>query len=56
MGETLVRYDIHHGKDHHRHFAGTETPYEWRGVEQPFADFRADIEHVKKTIFSEGRR
>jgi hypothetical protein len=49
-GETLARYDIHHGKSHHRHFMGTERPYEWRGVEQLFADFRADIERVKTML------
>ena len=49
-GETLVRYDIHHGKDHHRHFLGKEDAYEWHGVEELFEDFRRDIERIKTMI------
>ena len=54
-GETLVRYDIHHGKNHHRHFLGREGLYEWRGVEQLLADFRSDIESIKTMISEELR-
>ena len=53
-GETLVRYDIHHAKDHHRHFLKEENPYEWRGVEQLFEDFRRDIDRIRRMI-EEGR-
>jgi len=49
-GETLVRYDIHHGKNHHRHFLGQENAYEWRGVEELFEDFRRDIEKIQVVI------
>lgn len=52
-GQTLVRYDIHHGKDHHRHFLGQEDVYEWRGVEVLFEDFRRDIEQIQ-TMIREG--
>ena len=49
-GETLVRYDIHYGKAHHRHFLGQEDVYEWRGVEGLFEDFRKDIEQIQAMI------
>lgn len=49
-GETLVRYDIHYGKGHHRHFCGQEEAYEWRGVEELFQDFRRDIEQIQSMI------
>ncbi len=52
-GETLVRYDIHHGKGHHRHFRNVETPYDWRGVGQLLEDFRRDIERVKRLLGEE---
>jgi hypothetical protein len=52
-GETLVRYDIHYGKGHHRHFLGQEEAYEWRGVEELFADFRRDIAQIQ-TLIREG--
>jgi len=49
-GETLVRYDIHYGKGHHRHFLYQEETYEWRGVEELFEDFRKDIEKIQSII------
>jgi len=49
-GETLVRYDIHHGKDHHRHVLGEESLYVWRGVETLLRDFRRDVERVKSML------
>jgi hypothetical protein len=52
-GDTLVRYDVHHGKDHHRHFLGEEQPYEWGGVDQLIEDFREDIRRIKR-MFGEG--
>ena len=45
-GATLIRYDIHYGKSHHRHFLDHEAAYEWRGVEELFTDFRNDIELI----------
>jgi Family of unknown function (DUF6516) len=52
-GETLVRYDIHHGKGHHRHFGNVETPYNWHGVAELLEDFRRDIERVKRLLREE---
>jgi hypothetical protein len=52
-GETLVRYDIHYGKKHHRHFCGHEDEYEWHGVETLFEDFRGDIEQIQTMIREE---
>jgi hypothetical protein len=49
-GVTLVRYDIHYGKSHHRHFLGHEAAYGWRSVEELFTDFRNDIELIKQLI------
>ena len=49
-GVTLVRYDIHYGKSHHRHFLADEAAYVWRSVEELFTDFRNDIELIKRMI------
>ena len=49
-GETLVRYDIHHGKGHHRHFLGGERPYVRRGVDKLFEDFRKDIDRIRALL------
>ena len=49
-GETLVRYDVHHGKGHHRHFPGEEQPYEWGSVERLIEDFRKDTERIKQML------
>jgi len=46
-GETLVRYDIHHGKSHHRHFLSRENVEEWQGLEKTIAAFQQDIETIK---------
>jgi hypothetical protein len=54
-GETLVRYDIHHGKDHHRHFLDEEHPYGWRGVDKLLEDFRKDIDQIR-AMLEEGVR
>jgi hypothetical protein len=53
-GETLVRYDIHHGKSHHRHFLGRENVEVWQGLEKTVAAFQQDIE-VIKTRMQEGK-
>jgi hypothetical protein len=45
--ETLVRYDIHHGKSHHRHFLGQENVEVWQGLEKTIAAFQQDIETIK---------
>jgi len=46
-GETLVRYDIHHGKSHHRHFLEQEHIEEWQGLDATIAAFERDIETIK---------
>ena len=46
-GETLVRYDIHHGKSHHRHFLGQENTVVWQGLDETIAAFQQDIETIK---------
>lgn len=46
-GETLVRYDIHHGKSHHRHFLGQENLEEWQGLEETIVAFQHDTETIK---------
>jgi hypothetical protein len=49
-GATLIRYDVHYGKSHHRHFLDREAAYAWRGVEELFRDFRNDIELIQQLI------
>lgn len=46
-GETLVRYDIHHGKSHHRHFLGRESAEEWKGLEETLAAFQRDTDTIR---------
>jgi hypothetical protein len=53
-GETLVRYDIHHGKSHHRHFLEKENVEEWQGLDTTIAAFEQDVETVKAR-FREGK-
>ena len=45
-GETTpaVLYDNHAPKGHHRHLAGVEEPYAFRGIDQLLRDFGADVE------------
>lgn len=53
-GETLVRYDIHHGKSHHRHFLNRENSEVWQGLDKTIAAFEQDIE-MTKTRLREGK-
>jgi len=53
-GETLVRYDIHHGKSHHRHFLGQENVEAWQGLDKMIGAFEQDIETIK-TRLREGK-
>ena len=43
-GETIVGYDNHHPKGHHRHFGDSEESYNYTTVEKLRNDFRADLE------------
>lgn len=43
-GECVLRYDNEAGKGDHRHYAGTEIPYDFSTPEQLVADFQQDIE------------
>ena len=44
--ETLVLYDIHPGKPHHRHVHGHEESYPFRTPEALWNDFMQDVEAV----------
>ncbi len=46
-GQPAVLYDNHHPKGHHRHFRGTEAPYEFQGVDRLIEDFKGDISRLK---------
>ena len=43
-GLCVLRYDNERGKGDHRHFAGIESAYEFRGPDKLVADFESDIE------------
>jgi len=47
-GKPAVLYDNHHPKGHHRHFRGSEAPYEFVGVDRLIEDFKADIAKLKE--------
>ena len=53
-GVVLVGYDNHEPKGHHRHFGGVEREYEFKGLEKLRADFRRDLERVRKRIAEGG--
>ena len=44
--ETIILYDIHPGKPHHRHIRGREERYLFRGPEELWSDFMANVEAV----------
>lgn len=46
-GERLVGYDNERGKGDHRHFNGSEMPYDMVSVEKLIQDFLADIEEIR---------
>jgi hypothetical protein len=46
-GERIVGYDNAEGKGDHRHYKGKQYPYEFRSLENLWADFRRDIQKAK---------
>jgi len=52
-GQRIVGYDNERGKGDHRHHGpggAEETQYEFRGVRQLIADFRAEVLSVRGSI------
>jgi len=47
-GEELVGYDNHWPKGSHRHFLGTEEPYEFKNIVTLLEDFEHDCERILK--------
>ena len=45
--QPAVLYDVHHGKSHHKHYMGSEQPYQFSSIRQLIADFQVDIDRVK---------
>ncbi len=50
-GERLVGYDNERGKGDHRHYGKFEEPYVFSSIEKLMADFGADIERVKGSLW-----
>jgi hypothetical protein len=50
-GERLVGYDNERGKGDHRHHGRSEKPYVFASIEKLTADFGADIERVKGSLW-----
>jgi hypothetical protein len=46
-GERIVGYDNAESKGDHRHYKGKQHPYEFRSLENLWADFRRDIQKAK---------
>lgn len=46
-GRREVGYDNERGKGDHRHFMGTETPYEFSNVARLIEDFWADVRSLR---------
>lgn len=50
-GETIVGYDNHYPKGHHRHYGNKQEPYEFVTIEKLIGDFLEDhrrISHENK--------
>ena len=47
-GERLVGYDNHWPKGHHRHVSSEEGPYNYGGIDDLIADFKADVLRVRR--------
>jgi uncharacterized protein DUF6516 len=45
-GKTVLRYDIHRGKSHHRHLRDAETPYDFVDEETLVEDFLRDVDLI----------
>lgn len=45
-GERVLGYDNERGKGDHKHVAGREEPYQWRGVDALIDDFTRDVEDL----------
>ena len=50
-GKTLVGYDNHHPKGHHKHIGDEQLPYEFSTLDKLKDDFRTDL---KEQINREG--
>lgn len=48
-GERVIGYDNERGKGDHRHFQGTETPYELASIDEVLADFVAEVEEHRRS-------
>lgn len=47
-GVRLVGYDNERGKGDHRHYGDREESYRFVSIEQLLADFRSDVEALRK--------
>ena len=47
-GKRLVGYDNHWPKGHHRHVREEEGPYLYTGINRLLADFKADVERIRR--------
>ena len=48
-GKRIIGYDNERGKGDHRHYRGTETPYELVSIDQLLADFVAAVEEERRS-------
>jgi len=46
-GKRVVGYDNERGKGDHRHYEGTETPYQFENANKVLADFRTDVKRYR---------
>jgi hypothetical protein len=46
-GERFVGYDNEAGKGDHRHYGDREEAYDFRGIRELIADFRADVRKAR---------
>ncbi|MCD4807347.1 MAG: hypothetical protein KAT52_10620 [Desulfobacterales bacterium] len=46
-GKRVVGYDNAEGKGDHKHVGSSEIPYEFKNVDQLFADFYRDIKRLR---------
>ena len=46
-GERVLGFDNHEGRGDHRHFKGTEHPYQFKTIDLLFEDFYKDVRRLK---------
>ena len=53
-GRRAIGYDNERGKGDHRHWDDVETPYRFTSLEELLADFKADVDTLRRKESKDG--